>query len=196
MIKLKLHRKRKYILNRSTYTNDLYSCMMQHRFTCRSVEYNYVTLQCHLSDSDRRTTGQYVQFVEAQGVDYFENLCIKGNVTCDIMYLIFYKTTTIYCDVIILWSSTTYRPYTLHGLYGRYRYLRYILLYYRYNKYLLYHRYHCIILTYAYIIFVSRQSSLQRKSRIPSAQDRSGRRQSGAVRLVALLYRQGITGNI
>lgn len=42
------------------------------------MEYNYVTLQCHLSDSDRRTTGQYVQFVEAQGVDYFENLCIKG----------------------------------------------------------------------------------------------------------------------
>lgn len=52
---------------------------LQHRFVCRSVEYNYVTLQCHLSDSDRRTTGQYVQFVEAQGVDYFENLCIKGN---------------------------------------------------------------------------------------------------------------------
>lgn len=52
--------------------------MFQYRFTCRSVEYNYVTLQCHLSDSDRRTTGQYVQFVDAQGVDYFENLCLKG----------------------------------------------------------------------------------------------------------------------
>lgn len=51
----------------------------QHRFTCRSVEYNYVTLQCQLSDSDRRTTGQFVQFVDAQGVDYFENLCLKGN---------------------------------------------------------------------------------------------------------------------
>lgn len=51
----------------------------QHRFNCRSVEYNYVTLQCHLSDSDRRTTGQYVQFIDAQGVDYFENLCLKGN---------------------------------------------------------------------------------------------------------------------
>lgn len=52
--------------------------IFQYRFTCRSVEYNYVTLQCHLSDSDRRTTGQYVQFVDAQGVDYFENLCLKG----------------------------------------------------------------------------------------------------------------------
>ncbi|KAH0817829.1 hypothetical protein GEV33_004962 [Tenebrio molitor] len=53
-----------------------------HRFTCRSVEYNYVTLQCQLSDSDRRTTGQFVQFVDAQGVDYFESLCLKGNQAC------------------------------------------------------------------------------------------------------------------
>lgn len=56
----------------------MYLGCFQYRFTCRSVEYNYVTLQCHLSDSDRRTTGQYVQFVDAQGVDYFENLCLKG----------------------------------------------------------------------------------------------------------------------
>lgn len=62
-----------------TYLAIIIRYILQHRFTCRSVEYNYVTLQCHLSDSDRRTTGQYVQFVEAQGVDYFENLCIKGN---------------------------------------------------------------------------------------------------------------------
>lgn len=52
----------------------------QHRFTCRSLEYNYVTLQCHLSDSDRRTTGQYIQFVDAPGIDYFENLCLKGKI--------------------------------------------------------------------------------------------------------------------
>lgn len=55
----------------------LCSCS-QHRFECRSVEYNYVTLRCHLSDADRRSTGQYIQMVEAQGVDYFENLCLKG----------------------------------------------------------------------------------------------------------------------
>uniref|UniRef100_A0A2S2NWJ0 Apple domain-containing protein n=1 Tax=Schizaphis graminum TaxID=13262 RepID=A0A2S2NWJ0_SCHGA len=66
----------------STKEACLAACLNEHRFTCRSVEYNYVTLQCHLSDSDRRTTGQYVQFVEAQGVDYFENLCIKGNQAC------------------------------------------------------------------------------------------------------------------
>lgn len=60
---------------------ELFYCF-QHRFTCRSAEYNYVSLQCQLSDSDRRTTGQFVQFVDAQGVDYFENLCLKGNQAC------------------------------------------------------------------------------------------------------------------
>lgn len=62
----------------STKEACLAACLNEHRFTCRSLEYNYVTLQCHLSDSDRRTTGQFVQFVDAQGVDYFENLCLKG----------------------------------------------------------------------------------------------------------------------
>ncbi|XP_022198709.1 uncharacterized protein LOC111055743 [Nilaparvata lugens] len=66
----------------STKEACLAACLNEHRFTCRSVEYNYVTLQCHLSDSDRRTTGQYVQMVDAQGVDYFENLCLKGNQAC------------------------------------------------------------------------------------------------------------------
>lgn len=63
----------------STKEACLAACLNEHRFTCRSVEYNYVTLQCHLSDADRRTVGQAVQFVDAQGVDYFENLCMKGN---------------------------------------------------------------------------------------------------------------------
>lgn len=66
----------------STKEACLAACLNEHRFTCRSVEYNYVTLQCHLSDSDRRTTGQYVQFIDAQGVDYFENLCLKSNQAC------------------------------------------------------------------------------------------------------------------
>nr|CAD7197088.1 unnamed protein product [Timema douglasi] len=66
----------------STKEACLAACLNEHRFICRSAEYNYVTLQCHLSDSDRRTTGQYVQFVDAQGVDYFENLCMKANLAC------------------------------------------------------------------------------------------------------------------
>ncbi|XP_014223600.1 uncharacterized protein LOC106650204 [Trichogramma pretiosum] len=66
----------------STKEACLAACLNEHRFTCRSVEYNYVTLQCHLSDADRRSSGQYVQFVDAQGVDYFENLCLKGKEAC------------------------------------------------------------------------------------------------------------------
>lgn len=46
------------------------------------MEYNYATLQCQLSDSDRRTIGQFVQFVDAQGIDYFENLCLKPAQAC------------------------------------------------------------------------------------------------------------------
>lgn len=66
----------------STKEACLAACLNEHRFTCRSVEYNYVSLQCQISDSDRRTTGQFVQFVDAQGVDYFENLCLKSSQAC------------------------------------------------------------------------------------------------------------------
>lgn len=66
----------------STKEACLAACLNEHRFECRSVEYNYVTLRCHLSDADRRSTGQYIQMVEAQGVDYFENLCLKANKAC------------------------------------------------------------------------------------------------------------------
>lgn len=54
---------------------------------CRSAEYNYVTLQCRLSDYDRRTLEdgglpQAISLVEAQGVDYFENLCLSNDNAC------------------------------------------------------------------------------------------------------------------
>ena len=56
-------------------------------FACRSAEYNYVTLQCRLSDFDRRTLAennvQAVDLVEAQGVDYFENLCLNNDNACE-----------------------------------------------------------------------------------------------------------------
>ena len=55
--------------------------LLQRRFTCRSAEYNYVTLQCQLSEEDRRTAPDSA-FVDATGVDYFENLCLQGNQTC------------------------------------------------------------------------------------------------------------------
>lgn len=40
-----------------------------------------MTLQCRLSDYDRRTVKEGLQAAEltpAQGVDYFENLCLQG----------------------------------------------------------------------------------------------------------------------
>lgn len=39
-------------------------------------------MKCVLSDADRRTTGQYVQLVDAQGIDYFENLCLQSKQAC------------------------------------------------------------------------------------------------------------------
>lgn len=46
------------------------------------MEYDYNNMKCVLSDSDRRTTGQFVQLVDAQGTDYFENLCLKPAQGC------------------------------------------------------------------------------------------------------------------
>ncbi len=54
---------------------------LQGNFVCRSAEYNYVTLQCRLSDIDRRTMRDGFLVAElsaAPGVDYFENLCLQG----------------------------------------------------------------------------------------------------------------------
>ena len=54
----------------------------QRRFVCRSAEYNYITTKCHLSEHDRRSVDEFVELVDAQGVDYFENLCLKSNEAC------------------------------------------------------------------------------------------------------------------
>jgi len=40
-----------------------------------------VTLQCHLSEEDRRTAPDSA-FIDAPGIDYFENLCLQPNTTC------------------------------------------------------------------------------------------------------------------
>lgn len=56
----------------------LFIATIQVRFVCRSVEFNYLTLQCHLSEYDRRSPGAFpVDLVESQGVDYFENACLQ-----------------------------------------------------------------------------------------------------------------------
>jgi hypothetical protein len=65
----------------STKEACLAACLNERRFTCRSAEYNYDTLQCHLSEEDRRTAPDSA-FIDAKGVDYFENLCLQSNGTC------------------------------------------------------------------------------------------------------------------
>lgn len=62
----------------TSYHHFQHPCHTQVRFVCRSVEFNYVTLQCHLSEYDRRSPGAFpVELVETQGVDYFENSCLQ-----------------------------------------------------------------------------------------------------------------------
>jgi len=60
----------------------LSACLNERRFVCRSAEYNYLTLQCHLSEFDRRTVGGGVALQEAQDSDYFENLCLDDSNAC------------------------------------------------------------------------------------------------------------------
>lgn len=66
----------------STKEACLAACLNEKRFVCRSVEYDYNNMKCVLSDYDRRTTGQFVQLVDAPGTDYFENLCLKPAQAC------------------------------------------------------------------------------------------------------------------
>ncbi|XP_045606053.2 uncharacterized protein tyn isoform X2 [Procambarus clarkii] len=66
----------------STKEGCLAACLNESKFKCRSAEYNYVTLQCQLSQHDRRSAGVKIQMVETKGVDYFENLCLSSSESC------------------------------------------------------------------------------------------------------------------
>uniref|UniRef100_A0A1I8NPE1 ZP domain-containing protein n=1 Tax=Stomoxys calcitrans TaxID=35570 RepID=A0A1I8NPE1_STOCA len=66
----------------STKEACLSACLNEKRFVCRSVEYDYNSMKCVLSDADRRSGGQFVQLADAQGTDYFENLCLKPQQAC------------------------------------------------------------------------------------------------------------------
>jgi len=73
--------------NAIIYTSNkeacLSACLNEVRFVCRSVEFNYVTLQCHLSEYDRRSPGAFpVDLVDTQGIDYFENSCLQSEDIC------------------------------------------------------------------------------------------------------------------
>lgn len=58
----------------STKEACLSACLNEKRFVCRSVEYDYNNMKCVLSDSDRRTTGQFVQLVDSQGIWFLLNI--------------------------------------------------------------------------------------------------------------------------
>ncbi|XP_017460917.1 PREDICTED: uncharacterized protein LOC108354236, partial [Rhagoletis zephyria] len=61
----------------------LAACLNEVRFVCRSVEFNYLTMQCHLSEYDRRSPGAFPQdLVDATGIDYFENSCLRSEDVC------------------------------------------------------------------------------------------------------------------
>jgi len=76
----------KALIFTSTKEACLAACLNENNFMCRSVEYNYVTLQCRLSDYDRRTPVddfKPIELVDAQGIDYFENLCLDADNSCE-----------------------------------------------------------------------------------------------------------------
>lgn len=66
----------------ATKESCLAACLNEKRFVCRSAEYNYITTKCHLSEHDRRSVEDSIELVDAQGVDYFENLCLKASDGC------------------------------------------------------------------------------------------------------------------
>lgn len=75
----------KALIFTSTKEACLAACLNENNFVCRSVEYNYVTLQCRLSDYDRRTPVddfKPIELEDAQGIDYFENLCLEAENSC------------------------------------------------------------------------------------------------------------------
>jgi len=75
----------KALIFTSTKEACLAACLNENNFVCRSVEYNYVTLQCRLSDYDRRTPVddfKPIELTDAQGIDYFENLCLEAENSC------------------------------------------------------------------------------------------------------------------
>lgn len=76
----------KALIFTSTKEACLAACLNERNFVCRSVEYNYVTLQCRLSDFDRRTPVddfKPIELIDSPGIDYFENLCLTNENSCE-----------------------------------------------------------------------------------------------------------------
>ncbi|XP_042908270.1 uncharacterized protein [Parasteatoda tepidariorum] len=70
------------IIFTSNRESCLAACLSEVRFVCRSVEFNVVTHECHLSEFDRRSPGANVHLVDSQGIDYLENFCLQSSMVC------------------------------------------------------------------------------------------------------------------
>lgn len=72
---------------------------MQKRFPCRSAEYEYGSMRCALSDSDRRTAQHFVQLVDTPGTDYFEVCyCIYFIILLSFFHIYMYiQLISVYC---------------------------------------------------------------------------------------------------
>ncbi|XP_076343318.1 uncharacterized protein LOC143243347 [Tachypleus tridentatus] len=67
----------------SNKNSCLTACLNEERFVCRSVEFNYMNSECHLSKYDRRSPSAFVDLLERPGVDYFENNCLRAEEICN-----------------------------------------------------------------------------------------------------------------
>ncbi|XP_053208805.1 protein let-653-like [Panonychus citri] len=101
--------------NAIIYTSNkeacLAACLNEVRFLCRSVEFNYVTLSCHLSEYDRRSPGAFpVDLIESQGVDYFENACLQADDICQDQQVYDYAKLGLPLNKIAKFVEVNYYP--------------------------------------------------------------------------------------
>ncbi|XP_013774463.1 uncharacterized protein LOC106459393 [Limulus polyphemus] len=89
----------------------LAACLNENRFTCRSVEFNYMNLQCHLSEYDRRSPGVFIDMIDMEEVDYFENSCLQSNEICSSEERNYeYPTVPISLESLVHFVELNYYP--------------------------------------------------------------------------------------
>uniref|UniRef100_A0A5S6QZU1 Apple domain-containing protein n=1 Tax=Trichuris muris TaxID=70415 RepID=A0A5S6QZU1_TRIMR len=73
----------------------LSACLLEDSFVCRSVNYNYNTFFCEMSDQDRRSKPQYMRKSQNEAMDYFDNNCLSRQNRCGHIggNLVFIKTS-------------------------------------------------------------------------------------------------------
>ncbi|KRZ56814.1 hypothetical protein T02_11883 [Trichinella nativa] len=74
----------------------LSACLLEESFVCRSVNYNYNTYFCEMSDQDRRSKPQYMRKSQSEPIDYFDSNCLSRQNRCGHIggNLVFVKTSS------------------------------------------------------------------------------------------------------